>query len=121
MEEQNNDPELADLFKRVLSESSASSYQICFYLKSDVLMKKYRPVDWLVIHEVVVPKVLRGAILSLAHEGAAGHLGVRKTYQKILQHFFWPKIKRDVAAFCRCYHVCQVGDKTKHDAKSVSL
>ena len=55
IEEQSNDPELVDLFKQVVSESTANNCQICFYLKSGVLMRKFRPADapanhdWLVI------------------------------------------------------------------------
>ena len=50
--------------------------------------------------------------MSLAHESPmAGHLGVSKTYHKLLSHFFWPKMKRDVAEFCRTCHVCQMVGK----------
>ena len=41
----------------------------------------------------------------------AGHLGVNKTYHKVLTHFFWPKMKQDVAEFCRTCHVCQMVGK----------
>ena len=41
----------------------------------------------------------------------AGHLGVNKTYCKLLTHFYWPKLKRDVAQFCRTCHVFQVVGK----------
>ena len=34
-----------------------------------------------------------------------------KTYQLILQHFFWPGLKSDVAKYCRCCHVCQIAGK----------
>ena len=41
----------------------------------------------------------------------AGHLGANKTYHKIFAHFYWSKLKRDVAQFCRTCHVCQVVGK----------
>ena len=50
--------------------------------------------------------------MSLVYESPmAGHLGVNKTYHKLLSHFFWPKMKQDVAEFCRTCHVCQMVGK----------
>ena len=39
-----------------------------------------------------------------AHEGGLmGHFGVRKTLGVLHEHFFWPKIKRDVErVYARC-------------------
>ena len=45
--------------------------------------------EWAVNHQIVVPKIYRSEILSLAHENPlSGHLGVNKTYHKILNHFY---------------------------------
>ena len=41
------------------------------------------------IFQVVVPSKFRGYVLKLAHDGS-GHLGVHKTYDRILCNFFWP-------------------------------
>lgn len=41
-------------------------------------------------------------VLLLAHDhDLSGHLGIKKTYHRILRHFFWPRMKADVAKFCR--------------------
>ena len=42
--------------------------------------------------------------LREAHEGGLmGHFGVRKTLGVLHEHFFWPKMKRDVERACvRC-------------------
>ena len=81
-------------------------------------MRKWRPpdvpsdVEWAVKHQVVLPKSYRNGVLSMAHETPlAGHLGVSKTYNKILIHFFWPLIKTDVSNFCRSCHTCQMVGK----------
>ena len=38
----------------------------------------------------------RPEILNLVHETPmSGHLGVNKTYHKILNHFFWPGLKSE--------------------------
>ena len=51
-------------------------------------------------------------MLSLAHETPlAGHLGVSKTNNKILNHFYWPKMRHDVAKFCQSCHTSQMVGK----------
>ena len=105
---QHKDLETLDLFHKALSEDEASRNQVCYYIKNGVLMRKWRPPDvpvedeWTVKHQIVVPKLYRSEILSLAHENQmSGHLGVNKTYHKILNHFFWPGLKADVSKYCK--------------------
>ena len=44
--------------------------------------------EWQVSHQIVVPKCYQEDVLSLAHElPLAGHLGINKTYQKVLSYF----------------------------------
>ena len=44
--------------------------------------------EWAVNYQIVVPRIYRSEILSLAHETPmSGHVGVNKTYHKILNHF----------------------------------
>ena len=81
-------------------------------------MRKWRssevPADdvWAVNHQIVVPKICRSEILSLAHETLmSGHLGLNNTYHKILNHFYWPGLKTDVSHYCRSCHTCQVVGK----------
>ena len=118
MDDQRKDPELSSLFERTVDEKDVPSEQVCFYLKNGILMRKWRPPDasiddeWLVKHQIVVPTTYRTEILSLAHDTSlSGHLGVNKTYQKILNHFFWPKLHKDVVQYCRSCHTCQVVGK----------
>ena len=57
----------------------------------------------------MVPKIYRSEIVSLALETPmSGHLGVNKTYHKILNHFCWPGLKAYVSNYCRSCHTCQV-------------
>ena len=81
-------------------------------------MRKWRPSDvptdneWAVKHQIVVHSSYRPHILSLAHGNPmSGHLGFNKTYQKILEHFYWPNLRKDVVEFCRSCHTCQVVGK----------
>ena len=102
----------------MVSETDLAQDSICFYIKNGILMRKWRspeiPSDdeWAVNHQIVVPTIYRSEILSLAHETPkSGHLGVNKTYHKILNHFYWPCLKADVSNYCRSCHTCQVVGK----------
>ena len=41
----------------------------------------------------------------------SGHLGVNKTCHKILTHFLWPSLKKNVSQYCRICHSCQMVGK----------
>ena len=106
--EQHNDPEILPLLERALDEKEIDQVPVCFYVKNGILMRKWRPPDvsaedkWTVNHQIVVPRVYRPEILNLAHETPmSGHLGINKTYHKILNHFYWPGLKSDVSRFCK--------------------
>ena len=82
--EQHSDPEISTLFERALDEKEISQVPVCYYVKNDILMRKWRPPDaedeWTFNHQIVVPRVYRPEILNLAHETPmSGHLGVNKT------------------------------------------
>ena len=116
--EQHNDPEILPLLERALDKKEIDQVPVCFYVKNDILMRKWRPPDvsaedeWTVNHQIVVPRVYRPEILNLAHETPMpGHLGVNKTYHKILNHFYWPGLKSDVSQFCKSCHTCQMVGK----------
>ena len=116
--EQHSDPEISLLFERSLDDNEMSQVPVCYYVKNDILMRKWRPPDvsadgeWTVNHQIVVPRAYRSEILYLAHETPmSGHLGVNKTYHKILNHFFWPGLKSDVSQHCKSCHTCQMVGK----------
>ncbi len=51
-------------------------------------------------------------MLSVAHDHElSGHLGICKTYDQLLKHFFWPSMKSDVAKFRKSCHACQIAGK----------
>jgi len=77
-------------------------------------MRKWGPrevsssLEWRVMRKVVVPPIYHPGILQLAHATPlAGHLGVNKTFKRILNHFYWPGIKKDVKRFCKTCDICQ--------------
>ncbi len=57
-------------------------------------------------------------ILEIAHAlPMIGHLSVNKTEDRILQHFYWPKLRRSVAEFVKTCHVCQMVGKPNQNVK----
>ena len=115
---QQSDPELIPLLQGALCESEAAKIATCFYMQSGILIYMWRPPtispdeEWQVSHQVVVPKCYHEDVSSLAHKlRLAGHLGFNKTYQKVLSHFYWLDLHRDVVKFCRACHTCQMVGK----------
>ena len=46
--------------------------------------------------------------MEIAHDSfVGGHMGIKKTSDKILSNFFWPGLKDDVKRFSRSCDVCQ--------------
>ena len=57
----------------------------------------------LVVHEGFREKVMR-----MAHETLmSGHLGTKKTLDRVAAEFFWPGICGDVARCCKSWDICQ--------------
>ena len=125
---QTTDPELLLLRQNSLCAEEAAKVPTCFYERSGVLMRKWRPSrapseeEWQVTHQIVMPKCFRKDVLNLAHNSPlAGHLGVNKTYRKVLTHFYWPGLKRDVVNYCKSCHACQVAGKPNQKPIAVPL
>ena len=88
-------------------------------------MRKWRPPtvpasqEWNVIYYNFLLSFLRSTVklyyVSLADDTPmVGHIGVGKTYRRVLQHFYWPGISRDVKQYCRNCQVCQsVGQRNQ--------
>ena len=116
--EQRNDAILSPLFETVADGDNVESLSTGYFVKDGLLMHKWTLLsasaidDWSVVTQIVIPRPYRGKILNLAHDNPlAGHLGIQKTYNHILQHFFWPGLKGDVTRYCKSCHVCQVSGK----------
>lgn len=111
-----------------ISNAGAGGNCSTYYLEDGVLMRQWtshtsklvKPehsctetsYDWNNVYQIVVPSDYRPHVLSLAHDHPfSGHLGVTKTYNKVLKHFFWPGLKADVVKFCRTCNTCQITGK----------
>lgn len=113
---QKEDQSLVTSFKSAISLDLAKDKKVAYFVENDLLMRKWcsnaKDSDWDVVYQIVIPSPYRQHVLCLAHDHQlAGHLGVTKTYNRILQHFFWPGLKKHVVQYCRTCHTCQTVGK----------
>ena len=60
------------------------------------------------MEQLIFPVPCREKVLKLAHTvPLAGHLGQKKTADRILKRFFWPRIFHDVKQYCQSCEECQ--------------
>jgi len=113
---QKEDESLNAVFNSAVSLDSVKDQKVAYFRENELLMRKWcsntNDSEWNVVYQVVVPFPYRKHVLCLAHDHQlAGHLGITKTYDRILRHFFWPGLKKDVAQYCRTCHTCQTVGK----------
>ena len=122
--EQRADASLNGLFDVALPAHEVKNDSHCYFLLKGLLMRKWVPHgDAFVgdpVLQVVVPSRLREKVLRRAHD-ESGHWGVKKTYDRILRFFFWPRLKRDVAEYIKTCHVCQLAGKPNQVIKPAPL
>ena len=116
VEYQNKDVTLSKLHSLAVNKEDIVKSP-SYYYQGDVLMRFYRPPSlsaedtWAVSHQVVLPVPLRDKVMEIAHDGYGGHLGIKKTYLKLLNSFYWPGLKQDVTKYVNSCHECQVAGK----------
>ena len=60
------------------------------------------------LKQVVVPETLRRSIMEVSHGSImGGHMGIKKTTDKIQSAFYWTWVQGDVTRFCKSCDVCQ--------------
>ena len=90
-------------------------------------MRQYRPKhvkpddSWAIIEQIVIPKPFRRKIMEMAHNKISGHLGIKKTADKVLRCFYWPNLRKDVAHFVNSCELCQVCGKPNQGIKPAPL
>lgn len=115
-EAQKQDPTLKKLHQEAVPKDSIL-HPPAYYYQDNMLMRFYRPPKltdedtWAEVHQVVVPQSVRRSLMEVAHEGFSGHLGIKKTYLKLLNDFYWPGMKKDVATFVNSCFTCQLVGK----------
>ena len=104
---QKADLSLSKFFNNIKNSDSTNNKDTMYFIENGLLLRRWRDrrdgdSDSSAVVQVVIPSKHRQSVLSLAHDNVwAGHLGVAKTYDRVLRHFFWPGLKKDVTHFCR--------------------
>nr|XP_054591872.1 uncharacterized protein LOC107373038 [Nothobranchius furzeri] len=124
---QKEDESLKNLFEQVDPIAEIQPGQSQYQLENGILFRCWslpsaQGAEWGMIKQIVVPTPFRGKVISLAHESDwSGHLGINKTYNLLIQHFIWPDMKKQVAEYCKSFHVCQMVGKPNQKIRPVPL
>ena len=60
------------------------------------------------VKQIVVPEIYWKQVMKLARKSiVGGHLGAKKTVDRITCNFHWPGVVADVTRFCRSCDICQ--------------
>ena len=79
---------------------------VAYFVDNGMLMRKWtssliKGAERGAVFQIVVPVIYRPQVLALAHENPwSGHLGITKTYNRVLRYFFWPGLKAAVVKHC---------------------
>ena len=109
---QATDPNLDSIRGRVESGSITVSRglnrgETKFVRKKGLLYRQFTKGNKVTL-QLVVPVGFREKVLRLAHETLlTGHLGIKKTLDRVVSEFFWPGVCGDVARFCKSCDICQ--------------
>ena len=109
-EEQKKDSSLNKL-RDLTQEKIKGEYTTKFEEQDGLLYRLYQHPKvnygrW--IRQLVVSHALRQKTMEVAHDSImSGHLGVKKTLDRIQSCFYWTEIRNNVRRFCRSCDVCQ--------------
>ena len=79
-----------------------------FVVERGLLYRVYQSELGRETKQLAVPVSLRKGVLCLAHESImSGHLGSKKTLDRVLSNFAWPGVASDVTRHCRSCDICQ--------------
>ncbi|XP_070203545.1 uncharacterized protein [Littorina saxatilis] len=102
--EQQTDPSLAKA--REIADKKGNKDTLYTWSKG-ILYRTYKS-DQKSFKQVVVPQRFRNEVLKLGHDSPmAGHLGGKKTRDRIWRDFYWPGICGDVRRYCASCDACQ--------------
>ncbi|KAL2085082.1 hypothetical protein ACEWY4_018402 [Coilia grayii] len=125
--EQRKDQSLAKYRAMAVGKRGSMCKTVVYFWENGLLMRRWTPsqsqdLGWNSAVQLVVPAKFRLHVLTLGHDcDFAGHLGVKKTYHRILRYFFWPGLKSDVVKHCRSCHHCQLAGKPNQVIKPAPL
>jgi hypothetical protein len=89
-----------------------------FELIDDLLYHLYRMKNGDAIRQLAIPSELRKEYLTHIHTGlgSGGHLGINKSYDKLLNRFWWPNAYRDLENWIKTCDRCQARKSPRQTA-----
>ena len=94
---QKQDESLKRLWNKKYVRTTGES-KSCFWVENDVSRRSFpnpKVNSGNPVQQVVVPSELRSKVMALAHDSILGHLGSKRTVDKVLSNFFWPGVGND--------------------------
>lgn len=105
---QQGDPTLSGL-----RSAAQGQPQTCVYEENGLLYRQWVPHregELRTCQQLILPLQCRKVVLRLAHKiPMAGHLGQKKTRDRVLQRFYWPTVFQDVQDLCQACPECSQG------------
>ncbi|XP_021371318.1 uncharacterized protein LOC110461908 [Mizuhopecten yessoensis] len=102
---------LWELAKKGSTKDRSDGGQSRFYVSRGLLFREFKSpscANGQLFKQLVVPTAYRPTVLQLAHESMmAGHMGAKRTLERITSEFFWPGMTTDVTRYCRSCDTCQ--------------
>ncbi|XP_046545517.1 uncharacterized protein LOC124255665 [Haliotis rubra] len=90
--------------RQKMTEKGVSRY----FSENEMLYREYVSHDGLAVVQAVVPTELRSEVMKVCHESLmGGHMGVKKTLDRVISQFYWPGVQGDVRRHCLSCDVCQ--------------
>ena len=84
---------IRELSKKIQRQPWMQEENGLIYRKDRIYIPGYRKFKMLIIQE--------------NHDGTAGHLGYKKTLEKVTRNLYWEKLAKDVKAFVKSCETCQ--------------
>ncbi|XP_077489773.1 uncharacterized protein LOC144100768 [Amblyomma americanum] len=104
--EQKNDPSLRRL--HATAEKGIARRNITILEKGGLLYRHYRDRKGKPCDQLVIPEKYRADLLRLCHGNSwSGHLGMKKTKERLLMEYYWPGCFKDVERYVKSCDACQ--------------
>lgn len=117
IEQQKSDPSLKEIWNTV--REGVTRKNVSFPVKNGILYRHYRTAKGRTFDQIVVPAKYRPDIVDLCHGvGWSGHLGARKTKDRLLTEFYWPGCFKEVENHVRACDTCQRVGKPHEKGKA---
>ena len=62
-----------------------------------------------------LPEIIKTEIISSYHnDPLVGHFGIEKTWELVVQKYYWPTLQADIETYVKEYEVCMTFKAIRH-------